>query len=122
MTTCDNTISHVDWLSIQVKPNEIFQLKNGLTECRMVKVFQNNKYTETKRAGADMARLNPALVKLTIDKVLAIAGTDHDSCDALFSVSSYDIKRDTWQIDLPKLNTARDAASACVLKANVYVF
>ena len=88
----------------------------------MVKVFQNNKYTETKRAGADMARLNPALVKLTIDKVLAIAGTDHDSCDALFSVSSYDIKRDTWQIDLPKLNTARDAASACVLKANVYVF
>ena len=75
LLTSDKKISHVDWLSVQVKAKEIFQLKNGFKECRVLKVFQNKNYTSTKRADADTDRLHPALVKLTTNMVLAIGGS-----------------------------------------------
>ena len=99
----------------------IFQLKNGFKACRTANVFQSNKYTVTKRADADTMRVCPALVKVTNNVVLAIAGIGAN-LSMLSSVSSYNIRSDIWCGDLPPLNIARDNASACILKGKVYVF
>ena len=63
------------------------------------------------------------------NRVLTIAGKVNGGGNGT-SVSSYDIKRNTWQghlpgsIDssLPKLNVPRFDPSACVLKGTIYVF
>ena len=85
----------------------------------MLEVIQNNKYTVTKKADVDLLREGLAAVKITTKKVLAIGGS---GTKILSTASTYDINSNTWTVNLPKLNTARKCASACVLQAFVYIF
>ena len=66
-----------------------------------------------------MVREFAALVAV-IDGVFAIGGEEEELCHS--TVSYYDIKNNFWIVGYPQLNTARSGASACVLKATVYVF
>ena len=81
----------------------------------MLQVLPNGKYNMTKKANADTKRRFPALSGVT-GGVLTIAGL------SLSSVSKYDIATDSWLVGLPPLNKARERASACALKAKIYVF
>ena len=81
----------------------------------MLQVMALNMYTVSfAKENADTRRYQPSLVSVT-GKVLVIAGYDLDTWNALSTVSSHDIKSDTWQGNLPKLNVTRCSASACVL-------
>ena len=122
LTPDDSKISQNYWISIQVKPNEIFQLMNNSTECRLAKVFPNGVYSISPRANADRKRASSALVKVTSNQVLVIAGSNPSLCISLPTVSSYDFSSNIWSGGLPPLNTARIAPSACVLSKKVYVF
>ena len=88
----------------------------------MLEVIRNNKYSVTSRADADTARKGLAMVAVT-GGLLSIAGFNHRTHARLSTVSFYDIAGDNWYGEYcPELNTARVAASACVLQAKVYVF
>ena len=87
----------------------------------MLKVLQNSKYSILKRADAETKKNFPALVSVS-GKVFAIGGEVPRTRIYLSSVSSYDINSNTWNGDLPPLNTVRAGASACMLGAMVYVF
>ena len=92
----DESISHAYWNSVQVKPDEVFQLMDYSTECRIVKIIPSKKkFTLTKRANSYTARAMPALAKVT-SGVLAIAGKIGGSLTWLSTVSSYHIAGDTW--------------------------
>lgn len=97
MTTNDSNITHKDWLNVQIKPNEFFQLKNFERECRIVKVLTDGKYEVTQRASADRWKSRPALAAVT-NGVLTIGGTMEES------VSFFDTQNNTWRSDLAKLN------------------
>ena len=84
----------------------------GELECRLLQVLRIKKFSVTPRAAANMRTLSPILAAVT-DGVLVIEGVD---------VSMYNIKSNTWKGCYPKLNEARNCASACVLKRMVYVF
>ena len=54
------------------------------------------KFSATKRANADTARLDPALCLATVNKtIFAIAGADPYACTVLSTVSRYDIAEKT---------------------------
>ena len=118
--TCDDSgIKHESWRSIQIKPNEIFQLLHNSTQCRTLKVIKN-KYTVTPRAAADKPRQFPALTKVT-GGVLVIAGYVPGT-DVTPTVSRYDITTDTWEGLSQQMNIARNQHSACNIKGTVYIF
>lgn len=112
-----------NWISVQVKPNEIFQLNNFSQECRTVKVLANGQYRVTLKENLDISRSFPALVKVITNEVLIIAGIDpKTSALPLSTVSCYNINDNICSLCLPELNEARSNASACSLQAKVYVF
>ena len=121
MTCDDSSIKLTNWLSVQVKPNEIFQIGSRSTERRILKVFlPNRKYTVTQRSNAVTERWLPALTKVT-GGVLVIGGI-YPGIGTVSTVSLYDITTDIWKGIKPQLNIARVNASACTLKGKIYVF
>lgn len=80
---------------MQVKPAEVFQLKDKSTECRMAYVL-NNKYSVMQRAAADTTRVSSALAAV-VGEVLVIGGRDPSTHTDLASVSSFHIASNTWR-------------------------
>ena len=88
----------------------------------MLQVVPNNKYTVIDRKSPDLLRYWPAVVKVGY-RVLVIGGLDNNLViSTRSSVSSHNLKTNTWTGNLPKLNTPRVCSAACLLAGNVYVF
>ena len=87
----------------------------------MLKVLQNNKFTRTSKADADISRGEQSIVAVN-NKVFMIAGWVSGSWTCLSTVSCYEIAKNTWECLKPKLNIARRSASACTLKGMIYLF
>ena len=83
--------------------------------CRLVK-YKENKGTISARNDADKARFIPALLSNFEDIVLVIGGLREKT------VSSHNIKTNTWFDNLSQLNEVRYKSSACLLAGHVYVF
>ena len=87
----------------------------------MLKVLQNNKFTRTSKADADISRGEQSIAAVN-NKVFMIAGWVSGSWTCLSTVSCYEIAKNTWECLKPKLNIARRSASACTLKGMIYLF
>jgi len=89
--------------------------------CRILKV-ENNGYKAYSKSESDIARFDPALVKVD-SLVIVIAGQDvTTSHNPLKAVSCFNMAKNTWSGELPPLKQARGSPSACSLGAYIFVF
>ena len=68
----------------------------------MLKVLQNNKFTRTSKADADISRGEQSIAAVN-NKVFMIAGWVSGSWTCLSTVSYYDNASDTWEGGFPQL-------------------
>lgn len=123
------------WLTCQVAPLCVFQLKNNAKFCRLLTVNSDTlmrvpaTYSFEPKTAANIQRAFPCLVKVNV--VSQDAETDKSvrkdfvyvvSGSSKRSVSRLCLSENVWYEDTAPINMVRARPSACYIKGVIYVF